>query len=95
MTSPLILVVNDPRTPLEKALGVNPDTCRERVATPLEKQKAAAKAAMLKHGMRVIEHPNGKWTVVPEYPEGATDDTKAKIDAACEDWMRRVRDLRR
>lgn len=94
MKSPLVLVRNDPRTPLEKALGVNPDLCKERLMQPLEKQKEVAKATLLKHGMKVIELPTGRWHVIPEYPPQATDEDKARIDAACEDWMRRVHNLK-
>ncbi len=86
----LLNVVNDKRTPLEKSLGVDPRTVAARGETARETQLRNAKAALLKHGMRVIELPSGKWHVVPEYPAKATDADKAVIDRACEDWMRRI-----
>lgn len=89
MTSPLVLVVNDPRTPLERALGINPDLCRDRLETPTEAVRRKAKEWLLQRGINVIELPNGGWRVMPEYPIGATQEVKDRIDAACEDWMRR------
>jgi len=90
MTSPFVYVRNDPRTPLEKALNVNPELCRDRTETPMEAARRLAIEYLLRQGIRVLELPGGRWSVNPEYPTDATEEEKAKIDYRCEQWMRKL-----
>ena len=82
--SPTILVRHtDHRTPLEKALGVDDSTTKDRFATPQARKAAEAIRVLRARGIKVIELPNGGWSVTPNYPDGATDEEKAYMDVAC------------
>lgn len=91
----LIVPKADYRTPLEKALGVDPATAIERGMTPAQRARQRAVEALRRQGIKVLELPGGKWSVTPEYPAGATDAQRRQIDASCEAWMRRIADARR
>lgn len=86
----ITFVRNDPRTPLERALNVDPDTCRDRVETSEEKARRKAKEYLKQKGVSVVELPGGRWRVVPEYPKGATAAERAAIDGRCDRFMRYV-----
>lgn len=86
----LLVPKQDFRTPLEKALNVDPALVVERGETQAQRDKRKAIEQLAKLGIRVIELTRGRWRVVPEYPADATDADKKAIDQVCERWMARI-----